>query len=70
MLCILSDAEVQEWEIAPRFTELLSKTNVQFLKDKVQSLHPTDHLRVDGAGVLQSAGIVHLASGLRIEYDW
>ncbi|KAL6588224.1 hypothetical protein OROMI_001202 [Orobanche minor] len=32
--------EVDEREIAPRFSELLSRTVVQFLKDKVQSLHP------------------------------
>lgn len=67
---IFPSAEVDEWEIAPRFSDLLSNTTVQFFKDRVQSLHPTDHLGMDGAAVSQSAGIVLLESGLLIEYDW
>lgn len=43
---------------------------MQFLKDRVQSLHPSDHLGKGGAALSPSAGIVHLESGLHIEYDW
>ncbi|KAI3462412.1 hypothetical protein Pfo_019075 [Paulownia fortunei] len=70
LLYELLSGEVDEWEIAPRFSDLLSNTTVQFFKDRVQSLHPSDHLGIDGTAVSQSAGIVHLESGLLIEYDW
>ncbi|XP_051139739.1 alternative NAD(P)H-ubiquinone oxidoreductase C1, chloroplastic/mitochondrial [Andrographis paniculata] len=70
LLYELLSGEVEEWEIAPRFLDLLSNTSVQFFKDRVQSLHPTDHLGMDGVAHLQSAGMVHLDSGLSIEYDW
>ncbi|KAL6588225.1 hypothetical protein OROMI_001203 [Orobanche minor] len=69
LLYELLSGEVDEWEIAPRFSELLSSTAVQFLKDKVRSLHPSDHYAMDGTAVTLSAGVVHLESGLLIEYD-
>ncbi|GER30210.1 NAD(P)H dehydrogenase C1 [Striga asiatica] len=62
--------EVDEWEIAPRFSDLLSSTGVQFLKDNVQSLLPFDQYGMDGDALTHSAGVVHLESGLLIEYDW
>ncbi|KAL0396054.1 UNVERIFIED_CONTAM: Alternative NAD(P)H-ubiquinone oxidoreductase C1, chloroplastic/mitochondrial [Sesamum calycinum] len=70
LLYELLSGEVDEWEVAPRFSDLLSNTDVQFFKDRVQSLHPSDHFQMDGAAVSYSAGIVHLESGLLIEYDW
>ncbi|CAA0823260.1 NAD(P)H dehydrogenase C1 [Striga hermonthica] len=62
--------EVDEWEIAPRFSDLLSSTGVQFLKDSVQYLLPFDQYGMDGDALTHSAGVVHLESGLLIEYDW
>ncbi|KAL1531535.1 Nuclear pore complex subunit [Salvia divinorum] len=70
LLYELISGEVDEWEIAPYFSDLLSSTTVQFFKDRVQALHPSDHLRMDAAALSQSAGSVHLESGLLIEYDW
>ncbi|XP_075514679.1 alternative NAD(P)H-ubiquinone oxidoreductase C1, chloroplastic/mitochondrial isoform X2 [Primulina tabacum] len=70
LLYELLSGEVEEWEIAPRFSELLSNTAVQFFKDRVQSIHPTDHLGMNGISASVSAGVVHLQSGLLVEYDW
>lgn len=70
VVLIFPITEVDEWEIAPYFSDLLSNTTVQFLKDRVQSLHPSDHLGMDGTTVSQSAGMVLLESGRLIEYDW
>ncbi|KAL8546458.1 hypothetical protein ACS0TY_006258 [Phlomoides rotata] len=70
LLYELLSGEVDEWEIAPCFSDLLSNTSVQFLKDRIQSLHPSDHLGMDGTTVSQSAGMVLLESGRLIEYDW
>ncbi|KAH6833487.1 dehydrogenase C1 [Perilla frutescens var. hirtella] len=70
LLYELLSGEVDEWEIAPCFSDLLSNTTVQFFKDRVQSLHPSDHLGMDVAALSQAAGTVHLQSGLLIEYDW
>ncbi|KAL9148414.1 hypothetical protein ABFS82_12G039700 [Erythranthe guttata] len=70
LLYELLSGEVDEWEIAPRFSDLLSNTAVQFFKDRVQSLHPSDHLGMGGDTVSRSAGVVYLESGLLIEYDW
>ncbi|KAG8383880.1 hypothetical protein BUALT_Bualt04G0060200 [Buddleja alternifolia] len=70
LLYELLSGEVDKWEIAPRFSDLLSNTAVQFLKDRVQFLHPSDHLGMDVVSVSASAGVVHLESGLLIEYDW
>lgn len=49
---------------------MLSNTAVQFFKDRVQALQPSDHLGTDALALSQSAGTVHLESGLLIEYDW
>lgn len=70
VLLIFPITEVDEWEIAPCFSDLLSNTCVQFLKDRVQSLHPYDQLGMGGSTVCQSAGKVLLESGRLIEYDW
>lgn len=63
-------AEVDAWEIAPRFSDLLANTSVQFFRDKVNYLYPSDHLGMKGPSSSGSGGLVHLASGLLIEYDW
>jgi demethylphylloquinone reductase len=64
--------EVDEWEIAPTFTELLKNTSVQFVKDKVKFLRPCDHLHHGRTNkvVSNTAGTVDLESGTSIEYDW
>lgn len=63
-------AEVDAWEIAPRFLDLLANTSVQFFQDRVKLLHPADHLGMIGPSRSSCGGTVHLESGLRIEYDW
>ncbi|KAL4379013.1 hypothetical protein GQ457_02G010180 [Hibiscus cannabinus] len=70
MLYELLSGEVDAWEIAPRFSELLANTGVQFLQDKVKLLHPSDHWGMNGNKQSSSGGTVLLESGLLIEYDW
>ncbi|XP_009791312.1 alternative NAD(P)H-ubiquinone oxidoreductase C1, chloroplastic/mitochondrial-like [Nicotiana tabacum] len=66
MLYELLSGEVETWEIAPQFSDLLANTDVRFLKDRVKCLYPCDHLGTNAP----TAGTVHLESGLLIEYDW
>lgn len=61
---------MDEWEIAPRFSELLVNTSVRFLKDRIKFLNPSDHWGVNGSKSSTCGGTVHLESGLHIEYDW
>lgn len=63
-------AEVDAWEIAPRFSDLLGNTTVLFIQDRVKLLHPCDHFGVNGPTKSGSGGTVHLESGLLVEYDW
>ncbi|GAA0187068.1 hypothetical protein LIER_34356 [Lithospermum erythrorhizon] len=70
LLYELLSGEVDTWEIAPRFTDLLGSTNVRFLKDRVKSLFPSDNYRLASPPTFGSAGTVHLESGVRVEYDW
>ncbi|KAL5053227.1 hypothetical protein RYX36_033909 [Vicia faba] len=70
LLYELLSGEVDEWEIAPRFSDLLANTGVQFLKDRVKVLQPSDHLGVNGSNASIRGGTVQLESGLHIEYDW
>ncbi|CAH1441109.1 unnamed protein product [Lactuca virosa] len=71
MLYELLTGEVDAWEIAPRFSDLLVNTAVQFLKDRVKILSPCDHLGINGPTTVSgSGGTVQLESGLVIEYDW
>lgn len=67
---IFWSVEVDAWEIAPRFSDLLVNTTVQFLKDRVKLLSPSDHVGMNGPTVSGSGGTVQLESGLVIEYDW
>ncbi|XP_062233289.1 alternative NAD(P)H-ubiquinone oxidoreductase C1, chloroplastic/mitochondrial-like isoform X4 [Phragmites australis] len=69
MLYELLSGEVDAWEIAPSFTELLKNTSVQFVRDTVKLLRPSDHFRRE-AGESCTGGVVHLESGTVIEYDW
>lgn len=61
---------MDEWEIAPRFLDLLANTSVQFFKDRVKVLHPSDHWGMNVSKASTCGGTVHLESGLLIEYDW
>ncbi|KAI9164981.1 hypothetical protein LWI28_005539 [Acer negundo] len=70
MLYELLSKEVDAWEIAPRFSDLLANTAVQFFKDRVKLLHPSDHLGMNGQMASSCGGTVLLESGLLIEYDW
>ncbi|KAK3131938.1 hypothetical protein QOZ80_6AG0513650 [Eleusine coracana subsp. coracana] len=69
MLYELLSGEVDVWEIAPSFTELLKSTSIQFVRDSVKLLRPSDHFRRE-PGESCTGGIVHLESGTVIEYDW
>lgn len=72
--CFVSDfflsAEVDVWEIAPRFSDLLSNTGIQFLRDRVKTLLPCDHSGANGSESSVAGGTVLLESGFLIEYDW
>lgn len=63
-------AEMDEWEIAPRFSDLLANTDVQFVQDRVKLLHPSCDKPTSGALRYSCAGSVQLESDLLIEYDW
>lgn len=63
-------AEVDAWEIAPRFSDLLGNTSIQFVQDRVKRVHPSDHVGRNGPSRLSCGGKVHLESGVCIEYDW
>ncbi|KAI4326157.1 hypothetical protein MLD38_031498 [Melastoma candidum] len=69
MLYELLSGEVEAWEIAPRFTDLLANTGVQFLQDRVKLLQPVDHLE-NFSAASGPGGTVQLESGRLIEYDW
>jgi demethylphylloquinone reductase len=56
LLYELVTSELQSWEIAPPFSELLANSQVQFLQDKV-------------TGIDVSKGIVKLASHAPLNYD-
>ncbi|KAK8969013.1 hypothetical protein KSP40_PGU004797 [Platanthera guangdongensis] len=73
MLYELLSGEVDPWEIAPSFKELLKSTSIQFSKEKVKLLQPSDHLNNsgrNGLGRSYSGGTVLLESGVLVEYDW
>lgn len=67
---LFSGAEVDAWEIAPLFSELLANTGVEFVQDRVKLLHPSDHWGTNGPKQSSCGGTVLLESGLLIEYDW
>ncbi|KAG5024155.1 hypothetical protein JHK82_020051 [Glycine max] len=69
MLYELLSGEVDKWEIAPPFSDLLANTSVQFFKDRVKVLNPSDHWGMNGSKASSCGGTVHLESGLLVEYD-
>lgn len=69
MLYELLSGEVDAWEIAPRFSDLLANTGVQFIQDKVKLLHSSYDMLTNGSKRSTCAGTVQLESGLLIEYD-
>ncbi|CAM8899856.1 unnamed protein product [Rhodiola kirilowii] len=70
MLYELLSGEVDAWEIAPRFVDLLASSSIQFIQDRVKLLHPSDHSAINGPPESKCRGVVHLESGTRFEYDW
>ncbi|KAL6992985.1 Nuclear pore complex subunit [Sarracenia purpurea var. burkii] len=70
MLYELLSGEVDVWEIAPRFSDLLANTGVQFLQDRVKLLNPSDYVGMNVPRGFSCGGTVHLESGLLVEYDW
>ncbi|GAB2229083.1 hypothetical protein Droror1_Dr00023218 [Drosera rotundifolia] len=70
MLYELLSGEVDEWEIAPRFLDLLANTSVEFFQDRVKLLLPSHDVPKNGSGRSTCAGTVHLESGRLVEYDW
>ncbi|GAB4855734.1 Nuclear pore complex subunit [Ancistrocladus abbreviatus] len=70
MLYELLSGEVDAWEIAPRFSDLLANTSVRFFQDTVKLLHPSYVVPTNGSERPACAGTVHLESGLIVEYDW
>ncbi|KAJ8420369.1 hypothetical protein Cgig2_024944 [Carnegiea gigantea] len=70
MLYELLSGEVDAWEIAPRFSDLLANTDVQFIQDRVKLLRPSYDMLTNGCQRSTCAGTVQLESDLLIEYDW
>ncbi|GMH10388.1 hypothetical protein Nepgr_012229 [Nepenthes gracilis] len=70
MLYELLSGEVDAWEVAPRFSDLLANTNIQFFQDRVKLLHPSYDSPKNGSERSTCAGTVRLESGLLVEYDW
>ncbi|KAF6140055.1 hypothetical protein GIB67_001796 [Kingdonia uniflora] len=70
MLYELLSGEVDAWEIAPSFSELLASTSVQFIQDRVKFLHPSNSLERSRSTGFSCSGVVDLESGMLIEYDW
>ncbi|KAH7840775.1 hypothetical protein Vadar_021422 [Vaccinium darrowii] len=70
MLYELLSGEVDVWEIAPRFSDLLGSTSVQFFQDRVKLLNTYDYEGMNASTRSGCGGTVHLESGLIVEYDW
>lgn len=65
LLYELLNGGVQPWEVAPRFTELLAPTKVNFVQAKVESIDASAEATED-----DQAGSITLANGNVVEYDW
>lgn len=70
LLYEILSGEVDAWEIAPYFSELLSNTSVLFIKDKVKTICPSYGLKGNGLQSSGNVGAVYLESGMKVEYDW
>lgn len=76
LLYELLSKEVDVWEIAPRFTDLLAGTDVLFVRDNVTRVSPLDRTlpamaspQVPGTPS-GTGGYVSLSSGVDVAYDW
>lgn len=69
MLYEILSGEVDAWEIAPYFSELLSNTSVLFIKDKVKTICPCYGSKGNGLQTSGDVGAVYLESGIKVEYD-
>lgn len=76
LLYELLSKEVDVWEIAPRFTDLLAGTDVLFVRDSVTGVLPQDRAPPGsapgraGAATSYAGGYVSLGSGVNVAYDW
>eukprot|EP00250_Pteridium_aquilinum_P021008 c25010_g1_i1 orf=383-2098(-) len=73
MMYELLSKEVDLWEVAPSFQNLLGGTSIQFRQDRVKKIVPFDRLgrSTEGGSTSEEiGGTVLLESGLIIEYDW
>ncbi|KAH6554606.1 hypothetical protein KP509_1Z321400 [Ceratopteris richardii] len=73
MMYELLSKEVDIWEIAPRFEDLLKGTNIKFQQDRVKKVFPYKISSSLSNGSFTSediGGCVALESGLEVEYDW
>lgn len=73
MMYELLSKEVDVWEVAPLFKDLLASTSIMFEKDRVKTILPCDGLRrpeLVASTKKDVGGKVLLESGLEIEYDW
>lgn len=66
-------SEVESWEVAPSFKDLLANSSIQFCQDTVRSIQPYD--AVNGTPALATTsrdvgGSVYLSSGMQVDYDW
>ncbi|KAG0583473.1 hypothetical protein KC19_3G139000 [Ceratodon purpureus] len=73
LLYELLSKEVESWEVAPTFKDLLANSSVQFRQDTVKSIQPFD--AVNGTPALATTsrdvgGSVYLSSGMQVDYDW
>ena len=71
MLYELVNETMNDWEVAPTFTELLAPTSIQFRRGSVATVEPDDALPMrDGSVGSSGGGVVILDDGERVEYDY
>lgn len=69
----LLSKEVDLWEVAPSFQDLLGATSIHFQQDRVKKVLPCDGSRrsmSQDSTSKEIGGTVILESGLQIEFDW
>lgn len=70
LLYELLSKEVESWEVAPSFNELLATSGIQFRQDTVKSIQPMDAVNGTPAASRDIGGSVYLSSGTQVDYDW
>ena len=71
MLYELVNETMSDWEVAPTFEDLLKPTAVRYTRGDVSGVIPGDALEFkDGTVGSTGGGVVELASGESVEYDW